>query len=452
MEDIIFNHYTLWIFPVKLKKSGQTGGGELRRDLQARDKRAVPLPAVLLAGVAALVVVMGIGRFAYTPILPLMQASEGFSESIAGLVAAANYLGYFLAALFAAFFSWEGRRINWLRVHLFLSLLTTGVMGWASGTVWWVLIRLLSGWSSGVVFVLASSLVLECLAAERRNGWAGMFYSGVGLGIALSGLLVPELASLFGWRGAWWGLMFVGAVLSAWIWYGLRDEQAADLRAMGRDPVIREPAVHQHADRENINERDAKSRDSAYHTRLPSVSRTSRFRWLVAAYGCEGLGYIVSGTFLVAVVMDLPRMEQYGTLSWVLVGLAAAPSTLVWSWLAERRGYVHMLIWAYLLQAVGVVLPVLSSHPVMVLLGAILFGGTFMGITTLALTAGRLLCEHEGNRAVGQLTAAYGLGQIIGPAAAGMVADWTGGYVFPLLISSVVLLSGMGMLVAVRQR
>jgi MFS family permease len=155
------------------------------KDVSSREIPVTPIPMVLLAGMSALAVVMGIGRFAYTPILPLMQAGEGFSETVAGLVASANYGGYFLAALFSAFFSWPGGRTVWLRSHLVLNVLTTGIMGWLSDAVAWGVIRFLSGWSSGVVFVLSSNMVLDRLSVEGRNGWkSGVLYSGVGLGIA----------------------------------------------------------------------------------------------------------------------------------------------------------------------------------------------------------------------------------------------------------------------------
>jgi hypothetical protein len=116
---------------------------------------------VLLAGLSALVVVMGIGRFAYTPILPLMQDGEGFSEAVAGLIAMANYAGYFLAALFSFVFTKRGVRTVWLRTHFMLNVLTTGAMGWVESVPLWIIIRFLSGWSSGIVFVITSNMVLE---------------------------------------------------------------------------------------------------------------------------------------------------------------------------------------------------------------------------------------------------------------------------------------------------
>jgi predicted MFS family arabinose efflux permease len=176
------------------------------------------------------------------------------------------------------------------------------------------------------------------------------------------------------------------------------------------------------------------------------LSGTTLYRWLVAAYGFEGLGYIVSGTFLVAAVVSWPGLESYGALSWVLVGLAAAPSTMIWGLLANRFGEPRALLAAYLLQVAGIVMPVVFLHWSTVFLGAVLFGGTFMGIVTLSMNAGRNLAPHNG-RVVGQLTAAYGLGQMIGPMAAGAMATWTGGYEIPLMFAGCLVLAGAGALI-----
>ncbi len=385
-----------------------------------QEKPAVPLPIVVLAGLSALAVVMGIGRFAYTPILPLMQAEEGFSEAVAGFVAAANYAGYFVAALFSFFFSQRERRSFWLRVHFVLNVVTTGLMGWVDEVAGWVVIRFLSGWSSGVVFVLCSNMVLDRLSSDGRNRWlSGVLYSGVGLGIAFSGMAVLLLVDWEGWRGVWWGLMAFSALFVPLIWYGLRDANPPGQRRPNVEPMPTAPRQHR--------------------------SR-SRYGWLVAAYGLEGLGYIISGTFLVAAVVRLPDVASYGVFSWVLVGLAAVPSTIVWSLLAIRWGERQALLAAYLLQAAGVVMPVLFPHGLTVFLGALLFGGTFMGIVTLAMNVGRNMVSEHG-RIVGQLTAAYGLGQMIGPAVAGSMATWTGGYERPLIFAGCVVLAGAGALV-----
>src|SRR5690349_19559315 len=109
----------------------------------------------LIAGVAALLIAMGVGRFAYTPILPLMQHDAHFTESMAGLLASMNYLGYLLGALAAGFFNWRGRAFH-LKMYLILNIATTLLMGLVSNFALWSILRLISGLSSGIVFVLAS--------------------------------------------------------------------------------------------------------------------------------------------------------------------------------------------------------------------------------------------------------------------------------------------------------
>jgi MFS family permease len=158
----------------------------------------------LLGGIAALIIVHGIGRFAYTPILPLMR-EDGLTLEQGGWLAAANYVGYLLGALFTVFS--HGDRIQRLRGGLLVSIATTLLMGLTHALPAWLLLRFVSGLSNGVVFVYAANLVLERLALAGRSALGGLLYSGVGAGIVLSGLLVLAVDHAgWGWQAAWWGL------------------------------------------------------------------------------------------------------------------------------------------------------------------------------------------------------------------------------------------------------
>jgi predicted MFS family arabinose efflux permease len=137
---------------------------------------------------------------------------------------------------------------------------------------------------------------------------------------------------------------------------------------------------------------------------------------LSVAYFLEGAGYIVSGTFLVKIIQESPGLGGFGTSAWILVGLAAIPSTVLWAWAASRAGFVGTLLVAYIIQAIGVVLPVLSGTEWAAALSAILFGGTFMGIVALTITYAReVVPSKQAARAIGMLTAAFGVGQVVGP-------------------------------------
>ncbi len=354
----------------------------------------------LQGGILALIVVMGIGRFAYTPILPLMQERLALPDDLAGFLASANYLGYLIGAVWAGFI--HGRSTTLLQAGLVVSIATTGAMGWTADPGLWIALRFLSGLSSGLVFVLASGAVLQTLALHGGAKQAGWLFAGVGAGISLTGLLSPPLGSLFGWRGAWIGLAVLALPLGA---------------LAGKWLNVTEARSSSPAQKKNI---DAGGWFSGF---LP---------WLTVAYFCIGLGYIVTGTFLVAVLERSPAMAGHGASSWVIVGLAGIPSCVLWVRIGARIGYIKSLVLAHLLLSAGIILPVVSSGPIAAYLSALLFGGTFMGITALALSLGRLLSPSHPGRMISILTASFGIGQIIGPAIAGILAEGYDGFAVSL--------------------
>jgi hypothetical protein len=127
------------------------------------------------------------------------------------------------------------------------------------------------------------------------------------------------------------------------------------------------------------------------------------FAALFTSYTLEGIGYIVAGTFLVAAIHQ-NSSGWLGSGAWLLVGLAAAPSAALWAWLSSRWRHPVLLVAALLLQAIGISLPALADSPAAALVGAVLFGATFIGVSTITLAAGRLL-QFPG--AVALLTVGY---------------------------------------------
>lgn len=377
---------------------------------------------VTLAGTLTLAIVMGIGRFSYTPIFPLMQKAFPFSDAHAGFLASSNYLGYLLGALFAGVIRWGEKKIYYLKVYLVLNIASTIAMAISTQFVLWLLFRFLSGITSGLVFVLVSSILLDFLTQQKQSSWSGYFFSGTGWGIALTGVLVPILAAHYTWAGAWMGLGIISIILAVYIFNVIKQKTISPCNEQGK---IQD------------NTRLAYKPDTGqgHHKKV--------LFWLILAYGCEGLGYIITGTFLVAMVEKTSVFEHASMISWTLVGLAAIPSCLLWAKLGERWGKLMALMLAYVVQAVGISLPILSGHVAAISLGALLFGGTFMGITTLAVSLARQLFPQESNRPIGYLTAAYGVGQIVGPALAGIFISLTGNYLFAVLFAVLILLSGL---------
>lgn len=331
-------------------------------------------------GAAALGAAMGIGRFGYTPILPLMTAQAAITPQLASQLATANYAGYLAGALAGTASTRLTRSAVAWRASLVVLVATLAAMPFATVAVEWVALRTIAGFTSATVFVIAVTSMLDHLADHSPHlpGWG---FGGVGIGIALSAAMVLVLPAS-GWQTAWWTAAVSAAVLSAFAWrMGVKARPATG----SADP---EPAV-------------------------PQRRFDRRFAVLLVSYSLEGIGYIVAGTFLVAAIKQTSS-GWLGNGAWLFVGLAAAPSAALWAWLGSRWSHSTLLVAALVLQDIGIALPAVAGGSVAALVGAVLFGGTFIGVSTMTLAAGRLL-RFPG--AVALLTAGYSVGQIVGPLA-----------------------------------
>ena len=163
------------------------------------------LRKTLASGILALVVAMGIGRFAYTPILPAMQATFGLSNGMSGALASSNYLGYLVGAILAAVVPSACRQTLLLRASLIVVVLTTCLVAFTTEFWVWMAVRFVGGVASAGVFVFASGAILGVLASMDKQNLSGWLYSGVGSGIAISGVLVLALNKLLpiGYVAGW---------------------------------------------------------------------------------------------------------------------------------------------------------------------------------------------------------------------------------------------------------
>jgi len=374
----------------------------------------------LLGGILALAAAMGIGRFAYTPLLPAMQQAAGLDPTQAGLLAAANYAGYLVGALLAAFAVPASGRIRNFVVSAVGVAITTALMATTTDLAAWGVIRFVAGLASAGVLVLASGLVLDDLRRQGRASLSGWLLSGVGLGIVISGGVVRLTAESLGWRGDWLllALLATAAIYPCWRWFP-------------------------HAVRENGPAATSPATVRDHAVRIAHVL-------LFAAYFLEGIGYIVTGTFLVAIVDGTPGLRGIGADVWIVVGLAVIPSAVLWAELAGRAGYARALAGAYGLQAVGIALPIVGGAGA-AFASAVLFGGTFAGITALTLGLAGNLAPGRSARLIGMLTAIFGVGQMIGPVLAGFIVSRAQDFTPALAAASALVLAG-GVLMALLQR
>ncbi|WP_421075824.1 MULTISPECIES: YbfB/YjiJ family MFS transporter [unclassified Microbacterium] len=354
---------------------------------------------------------MGVGRFVFTPVLPLMETGAGLTSDGASYVATANYVGYLVGALVGIAAPPLARRRLSLRVAGALLLITLAAMPLAHDAAAWVILRGSAGAASAIVFMVAGNVIVSEFATRSTQlvGWA---YGGVGAGIALSGMLMAVVSSIGDWKTAWWAAALLTAVLLAGGW--------------------------------NVGQAGGATATMPAKTAGASAPQRQKGPWFVllsASYFLEGAGYIVTGTFLIAALSATSPGWLSGS-AWTIVGLAAIPSCAVWASLATRVSRPTLITAALFIQAVGIALPAISSHPAAGVISAVLFGATFMAITTLSLATG----VHLGiTRAIPLLTAGYGIGQILGPLlVAPLLAD---GYQLALLAGGVlVFLAAVGAL------
>jgi len=350
---------------------------------------------VLLAfgGLLAMAAGIGVGRFVYTPILPPMVEALGLTKSAAGLVASANFLGYLLGALLAAV-RLPGSRRAWLLGALAVNALCLAAMAAASTLLPFLALRLLAGMASAFCLIFASALVLDRLAAAGRGGLSALHFAGVGVGIAVSAATVALLRD--------WQAMWLAAAALATV---------AGLAVVAIVPPEAAPAA--------IATRATRSRPSG------------GFLVLAVAYFLFGLGYVITATFLIDIVRGTPAIRHFEPYAWVLVGLGAAPSVLLWTAIGRRIGLLQAFAVACVVEALGVLASVLWLTTAGVVLAALCLGGTFMGLTALGLVAAREAGDGDPRGRIALMTAAFGLGQIIGPVVAGVVYDATGSLVGP---------------------
>ncbi|MGI9501898.1 MAG: YbfB/YjiJ family MFS transporter [Geminicoccaceae bacterium] len=375
----------------------------LRSDHGEIEQTISPL-SLAVGGLLALAAAIGIGRFVYTPILPFMVEGLGLSKADAGLIASANFLGYVVGALVAGLSFIRGSRRRWLLSALAISASTTALSGATSAIALLLLIRFIGGAASAFVMVFASTLILERLASVGRSRLSAVHFAGVGIGIAVSAMLVSTLAGLgLGWRHQW---VFSGCLAAlALIAVAFLVPDHAKTEASG----------------------------------LPGRASAGLIE-LVLAYGLFGFGYVITATFIVVIVRGSPAIAPLETSIWAIVGLSAAPSLWLWTVIAKRVGTLPALAIACIAEAVGVAASVLWTTPAGMILGAALLGGTFMGITALGLVGARQMTAGDPRPILARMTAAFGIGQIIGPPFAGFFFDMSGSFTSASLIAAAALL------------
>ncbi len=368
---------------------------------------------IALAGMAALAVAMGIGRFAFTPILPMMQDDAGLSVAAGGYLASANYLGYFAGSLFAP--RLRVRDETAVLGSMLIIGIATIAMGHVASYPAWLVLRLIAGIANAWIAIFAFSWCLDRLAGLQQPVLNSLIFAGVGAGTLVVGVIC---AMLMQWPApsaqVWMVLGTLALVVTAVVWpiyRGGGDVRRAVARATGGGVPW--------------------SRDAVL---------------LVFCFGVSGFGYIIPATFLPAMARTIiPDPAVFGW-AWPVFGAAAMISNIVAA--ALLRGYATRRIWmvCHLVMACGVMIPVFWGGIAAIMVAALCVGGTFMVITMLSIQEARAVAGAHAVQLTAAMTASFALGQILGPIVASLLFEAGFGFASGLLLAGALLAASAVML------
>lgn len=375
---------------------------------------------VITGGICGLVLTIGLARFAYTPLLPSLQAQTGLTDAAAGGLAAINYAGYMTGALAAAWIDDVRWRHRLYSGGLWMALVTVALMALSTWMPVWALARYVGGLCGATGMLLGSGLVLGWLMRQGRRPELGVHFIGLGLGIVVSAVGAWGLSQLWSvWSDQWLAFAALGLVflLPAWRW---------------RPPVPPHVAAAAHE--------------------AAGATASRRWTWtMLTSYFAAGWGFVISATFTVAIVEREPALAGQGALAWAMVGLAAMPAVFLWDRVARRWGDKQALLLAFGLQTLSVVLPAVSGSLWAALAGALGYGATFIGIVSLTLALVGRRSPHNPGKAMARLTLSYGAAQMLAPVVAGYMAQATGTFKGALWLTAGVMLAGMALLATLPQ-
>lgn len=359
-----------------------------------------------LPGTAAMLVGIGLCRFGYTPLIPFLIGEGLAHEAEAAVLGAANVAGYLAGALAGASI---GRRFGaerTIRAMLAASVLGL-VLSAAPFGFWWLLPwRLLVGITGAVLMVLGPSLIISRTPASERGRTGGAIYTGVGVGAAISGLLVAPLASVSA-ALAWLGLAAVALAATVVGWRGWNGGAALP------------------------------------HTPRPEKRPLSRSVVLLyLAYACDGAGFVPHTIFWVDfVARELGLGAAFGALNWVAFSIGAVPGPMVVGFLGDRIGIKRAVIAAYLLKAAAVAIPVATAAPAALLVSIIVVGALSPGIASLvSARLAEMVAPGEHAARWGRATLIFSIAQAGGAAVMSAAFAMLGSYL-PLYAAGALLLA-----------
>ena len=355
---------------------------------------------------------LGIGRFAYSLVLPDMRDSLGWSYSAAGSMNTVNAAGYLAGALIAAALVRRFGLSAVLRWGTLASVLSLALCALSGNFIVLSFARLLAGVGAAVGFVASGALAATIAQSrpERANFLLSLFYAGPGLGILLSGLIAPFVLQAFGpgsWWIVWWAMTLLSAVMIL--------------------PLLLTPL----GARTGITDATA----------VPFAVRPALI--YLIGYFLFGAGYIAYMTFMIAYVRDAGGGAAAQSAFWSMIGLSAFVTPWVWRRvLALDRGGISTTI-ILAVNAVGAALPLFGHSALLLTISALVFGVSFFAVVASTTAFVRFNYPPAAwPTAIAAMTIAFGIGQTLGPVVTGAITDALGSLSYALNAGAAMLALG----------
>ena len=363
---------------------------------------------LILTGIAALTIAVGIGRFSYTPILPYMISELNLTTTEAGLIASSNYLGYLLGSLIPIFPQFPKNIRSIFIYSIFISIISLFSMGLTNNFEVFLFIRFIHGVFSAFVLILGTSLIVSHVQKKGKLFLGTAHFSGVGLGMALSAIVVSYLGFLnFTWDELWFSIGILAIILS--------------FQIVKFTPIQKAEVKYNLKSKNKIN---------------------LGFSLITISYGLYGFGYVAFGTFISTMSRLTPGLEKTEPYVWFVVGVTGIPSVFFWNWFGSKIGNDIGLFLANLILGLGVLFSVLINNEFGIFISCILFGLSFVPITSMCLLEGQKRFSGSFIVSTAILTFSFSIGQMIGPYLSGLLTDYYGSFFFSMIISGIVLIFG----------
>lgn len=367
--------------------------------------------SILIAGIIAVIIGLGVARFVFTSLLPPML--DGFlTVSFAGILAAFNYVGYLSGSIFSMFIKDINQKVILFRVGIVLCIITTAILGISENETIWFISRIVAGFGAAMAFVVGSAIVMTKLNFESKTKAMGIHFSGIGFSVLVTDLIARAVQNSGGdWKDSWIVLSIFAIIVASYSVYILSFDKEQ------KEKVVKHKF------------------DKSLFTPFAIL--------VILAYFTTGIGFVVQATFLPDIINSLEGLDGYGNLTWTLVGLAGIPSCIIWMNLAHKFGSVNIIIITKFLLMLGILIPTFTTNIYLNLLSGVLYGGTFVGLVGLFMNLGGKLAGPNPVVLMGAVTTAYGIGQVLAPLYSVYFIEKFANYDYALYLTALIVFGGI---------